>query len=121
VAAGGDSANQGGTLADVAADHEEGGTDFVAGEDFEKAFGDKVIGAVVVGKGDLFGSAGGDEDWPEDLGLGPEGGIGASACGCGGKEGDRGDGGGMRHRVALLSLSGTPLPPGGILAGSPLE
>ena len=121
VASGGDGAGDLRTLADVAADHEEGGADLVAGEDFEEAFGGEVVGAVVVGEGDLFGAAGGDEDGAEDLGLGLEGGIRSCTCGCGGEEGGGGDGGGMRHRLALLSsyryplLVQVPPSPGGYL------
>ena len=58
VSGGGDGSGDGGTLADEAADHEEGGADVVAGEDFEEALGGEVVGAVVVGEGDLFGVRG---------------------------------------------------------------
>ncbi len=42
-----------GALADVAADEEESGAGVVAGEDVEEALSGDVVGAVVVGEGDL--------------------------------------------------------------------
>ena len=69
-----------GTLTDVAADEEEGGADVVAGEDFEKALGDDVVGAVVVGECDFVGVAAGDKDVAEELGLRGESGVGAAAA-----------------------------------------
>ena len=55
VAGGGDGSGDAGALADEAADHEEGGADFVAGEDFEETLGGDVVWAVVEGEGDLGG------------------------------------------------------------------
>ena len=49
----GDGAGDLRALTDVAADEEEGGAYVVAGEDFEKALGDDVVGAVIVGEGDF--------------------------------------------------------------------
>src|SRR5260370_26187219 len=53
VAGRGDGAYDLRALADVAADEEEGGADVVQGEDVQKALGDDVVGAVVVGEGDF--------------------------------------------------------------------
>jgi hypothetical protein len=69
VAGCGDSADDLRALADVVADEEKSGADVVAGEDFEKALGDDVIGAVVVGEGDLVGVARRYEDFAEELRL----------------------------------------------------
>jgi hypothetical protein len=53
VSGGCDGAGDGGALLDVAADEEECGAGVVAGENFEEALGGDVVGAVVVGEGDL--------------------------------------------------------------------
>ena len=47
------------------------------GEDVKKALGDDVVGAVVVGEGDLVWFAGGDENFAEDLRLRRQCGVGA--------------------------------------------
>ena len=91
VAGGGDGSGDGWALADEAADHEEGGADLMLREDFEEALGGDVVGAVVVGEGDLVGIGAGDEDFSEELGLGGEGRVGCGRCG-GGEQGG-GDGG----------------------------
>ena len=104
VAGGGYGAGDLWTLEDVAADHEEGGAGVVAGEDFEEALGGDVIGAVVVGEGDLAGFLRGYEDLAEELRLRGEGGVGAgSGGGCGGEERCGGDGGSVRHDSPPLS------------------
>ena len=81
VAGGGDGSGDGWALADEAADHEEGGADVVLGEDFEQALGGDVVGAVVIGEGDLVGIVAGDEDSSEELGLGGEGRVGCGRRG----------------------------------------
>jgi len=83
MACGCDSASDGGALLDVAADEEEGSSSVAGGENFEEAFGGDVVGAIVVGEGDLVGVAVGDEEFAEELGLGGEGGVGECACGGG--------------------------------------
>src|SRR5271168_4038461 len=105
VAGGGNGAGDLRTLADEAADQEERSSDFVAGEDFEEPFGSDVVGAVVVGEGDLVGVAAGDENGSEDLRLGRKGRVGEKPCG-GGCRGEEGGGGlGLRH----LLLPPSPL------------
>src|ERR1700722_5001545 len=108
VAGGGDGAGDLGALADVAADEEERRSDLVAGEDFEEALGGDVVGAIVVGEGDLVGVAARDEGGPEELGLWGEGGGGPGASGGGGCGEDGGDCLGLRH----LLLPPHPPPPG---------
>ncbi len=90
VAGGGDGAGEDGALADKAADQEKRRADFVAGKDFEQAFGGGVVGAVVIGKGDFAGVRAGDEDVAEELRLRPESGISSGTCGGGGKDGGGG-------------------------------
>ena len=53
----GDGADDLRALTDVIADEEEGGANVVVGEDVEKALGDDIVGAVVVGEGDFVGVA----------------------------------------------------------------
>ena len=67
VSGGGDGADDLGALADEAADEEKAGSDLVAGEDFEEAMGGFVVGAVIVGEGDLVRTAWCDEDLPKEL------------------------------------------------------
>ena len=101
----GDGADDLRALTDVAADEEEGGADVVAGEDVEKALGDDVVGAVVVGEGDFVGIAAGDEDFAEDLGLRGESGVGAATgeeAGSGESCGRRRDGGGVHYLDSSL-------------------
>lgn len=76
-------------LTDVVADEEECGAGVVLGEYVEEAFGGEVVGAVVVGEGDLVWVRSGDEELAEELGLRGERGVGdgAGCCGCGGEEG----------------------------------
>ncbi len=94
-------------LADEAADHEERGAGVVAGEDFGQALGGDVVGAVVVGEGDLAGIVAGDDDRAEELRLRSQRGVGTSpgseektCSGCGLGEG-------VRHsRASILRGSG---------------
>ena len=53
VAGGVDAADDLGTLADEAADHEEGGAGVVLGEEIEECVGGDVVRTVVVGEGDF--------------------------------------------------------------------
>ena len=78
VAGGGDSAGDLRALTDVAPDKKKGGADVVDGEDVEKALGDDVIGAVVVGERDFVWIAAGYKYFPEELGFRRECGVGAA-------------------------------------------
>jgi len=102
----GDGAGDLRALTDVVADEEEGGANVVEREDFEKAFGDDVVGAVVVGEGDFVWVARGNEDLAEELGLRGERGVGESARD-GGRccEGDGGCGGCGAHRSIKFKFS----------------
>ena len=118
VAGCGDGSGKVGTLADEATDEEEGGVDLVAGEDFEEAFGGGGVGTVVVGEGDLVGIGARSEDFAEDLGVRPEGGVGGCSgekSGCCEDGGGFGDGLGCGHGLIegsnARSLRGYP-PPG---------
>jgi len=71
-----DAANDFGALADEAADHEEGRSGVVAGEEFEERVGGDVVGAVVVGEGYLVGVGASDDRVAEELGAGAESCIG---------------------------------------------
>jgi len=71
-----DAANDLGTLANEAADHEEAGARVVAGEEIEEGVGGYVVGAVVVGEGYFVGVGAGDEGVTEELGAGAEGRVG---------------------------------------------
>ena len=88
MAGGCDGASDVRTLTDVVADEEKGGADVVLGEDVEETFGGKVVGAVVVGEGDLVRVRSGDEELAEELGLRGESGVGdgAGSYGRGGEE-----------------------------------
>jgi hypothetical protein len=83
-----DTADDLGTLAHEAADHEEGGAGVVLGEEVEEGVGGDVVGAVVVGEGCFVGVGAGDDGVAEELGAGAEGGVGESEagghghCGC---------------------------------------
>lgn len=115
VAGCGDGSGKVGTLADEATDEEEGGADLVAGEDFEEAFGGGGVGTVVVGEGDLVGIGARSEDFAEDLGVRPEGGVGGCSgekSGCCEDGGGFGDGLGCGHGLIegsnARSLRGYP-------------
>lgn len=64
-----DFADEVGTLADVAADKEEGRTQAMLREEIEQMPGPGVIGAVVVGQGELSGITARDEGMSEELRL----------------------------------------------------
>src|ERR1700730_6100449 len=101
VSGGGYGAGDVRALTDEAADHEEGRADVVAAEECEESFGSDVVGAVVVGEGDLARALRGDQDFAEDLRAGPEGGVGARSGG--------GGGGGDRRRRRQRRRRQTPL------------
>jgi hypothetical protein len=56
-----------GPLADEAADHEEAGANIVAREDLKQSHCGGVVGAVVVGEGDLGGVSASNDGAPEEL------------------------------------------------------
>ena len=89
----GDSADDLRALPDEISDEEEGSADVVVREDFEKALGDDVVRAVVVGESDFVWIAAGDKDFAEDLRLRGEGGVGAAT----GEEARRGESYGRRR------------------------
>lgn len=55
--------------ANVAADEEKGGADTVLREEIEEASGPGIIGAVVIGQGELCGIGAGNQGAAEELGL----------------------------------------------------
>jgi hypothetical protein len=89
----GDGAGDLRALTDIAADEEEGGAYVAVGEDVEKALGNDVIRAVVVGEGDFVWVAAGYENLAEELGLRRERGVGEAT----GEEAYRGESCGRRR------------------------
>jgi len=83
VAGGVDATDDLGTLADEAADHEEGGAGVVEGEEVEESVGGDVVGAVVVGERGLVGVVAGDDGVAEELRAGAEGCVGEREAGGG--------------------------------------
>ena len=81
MAGGVDAADDLGTQADEAADHEEGGAGVVAVEDVEERIGGEVVGAVVVGERGFVGVAASDDGVAEELGAGAEGCVGEGEAG----------------------------------------
>jgi len=75
----------------VFADHEEGGADVVAGEDFEELGGPAGIGSVVEGERKFVWPWGRNQGAAKELGGGPKGCVGASTVGeAGGGQADAG-------------------------------
>jgi hypothetical protein len=76
VAGVGDLANELRIGLSAAAYEKEGGADVAAGEQIEQARRPGGVGAVVEGEGEFAGARRSDERGTEELGGGPEGGIG---------------------------------------------
>ncbi len=73
----------------MASDEEEGGAEAVLREEVEEAPGPGIVGAVVVGEGELRGIVSGDQGAAEELRLRIHGRVGAGSGGqSGGGESD---------------------------------
>ena len=85
------------TLADETPDEEEARANLMVGEDVQKPLGGDVVGAIVIGEGDLVGVMAGDENRSEELGLRRKSSVGEGPGSCSGGEDDGGGEGWLNH------------------------